>query len=123
MTRSLPPEWDGAGATLDLVAFYDHVRVPAADVPGEVDGRWTVVTSHLVRERMVMAARAVGAAKRVLDAIARYLADIAIGHYLAHSALYRLALDETPSRADASEVMRDIIARDLLKPWRAGRSR
>lgn len=167
--------------------FYTDARVPASDILGELDQGWTVVTAHLVRERMVMAARAVGATKRVLDVIAGYvsgrsqfghplskfqvvqhkLADISIGHYMAQSALYRLAQDPQPSKVDAakvktfaaelycraaieamqlsggygythefemqrhfrdsrlypvgggsSEVMRDIVARDVLKPFR-----
>lgn len=171
--------------------FYDNVHVPATTVLGELHGGWKVVTSHLVRERMVMAARAVGATKRVLDVTAKYvserhqfghpiadfqvvqhkLADIAIQHYVAQSGLYRLAQEKEPSRTESSivktfaaelycraaieamqlsggygythefemqrhfrdsriypigggssEVMRDIVARDLLRPYRNARA-
>jgi alkylation response protein AidB-like acyl-CoA dehydrogenase len=104
--------------------FYDNVRVPSAGLFGELNGGWNIVTSHLVRERIVMAARAVGATKRVLDVVAKYvserhqfghplaefqvvahkIADIAIQHYVAQSALYRLAQEASPSRTDASMV-------------------
>jgi alkylation response protein AidB-like acyl-CoA dehydrogenase len=104
--------------------FYDEVRVPATSMFGDLDGGWKVITSHLVRERIVMAARAVGATKRVLDIAAKYvserhqfghaladfqvvqhkLAEIAIQHYAAQSALYRLATDACPSRTHSSMV-------------------
>lgn len=104
--------------------FYDNVKVPADDVFGTFGDGWSLITSHLVRERTIMAARAVGATKRILDVISRYvsereqfghpladfqvvqhkLADIALQHFVAQSAVYRLANDENPSRPNSSMV-------------------
>jgi alkylation response protein AidB-like acyl-CoA dehydrogenase len=90
---------------------YTDVRVHRDGILGRLDAGWEVVTSHLVRERAVMAARAVGATRRLLDITTRYLcereqfghpladfqvlqhklADIAIELQLARAGLYALA--------------------------------
>lgn len=91
--------------------FYTDVRVRRDDILGELNGGWTVITSHLIRERAVMAARAVGATRRLLDITSQYvcerhqfghpladfqvlqhkLADVAIDLEMARAGLYRLA--------------------------------
>jgi alkylation response protein AidB-like acyl-CoA dehydrogenase len=64
--------------------LYTDVRVHRDDILGRVDAGWEVVTSHLVRERAVMAARAVGATRRLLDITATYLCEREqFGHPLA----------------------------------------
>ena len=102
--------------------FYTDVRVHRDDVLGELDRGWAIVTSHLARERAVMAARAVGATRRLLDITAKYLcereqfghpladfqvlqhrlADIAIELRMARAGLYELA--ERMAAGDAEPV-------------------
>jgi alkylation response protein AidB-like acyl-CoA dehydrogenase len=91
--------------------YYADVRVPPDSILGELDGGWSVLTSHLARERLVMAARAVGGTRAVLDLAADYarqrvqfgrpladfqviqhkLANIRIELQVARSALYDVA--------------------------------
>jgi acyl-CoA dehydrogenase len=102
--------------------FYSDVRVHRDDVLGELGRGWAIVTSHLARERAVMAARAVGATRRLLDITAKYLcereqfghpladfqvlqhrlADIAIELRMARAGLYELA--ERMAAGDAEPV-------------------
>jgi acyl-CoA dehydrogenase len=90
---------------------YTDVRVHSDDILGEREQAWTVLTGHLARERAFMAARAVGATRRLLDITAQYacereqfghpladfqvlqhkLADIAIELRMARAGLYALA--------------------------------
>lgn len=90
---------------------YTDVRAGSGDILGELDQAWAVLGSHLARERAFMAARAVGATRRLLDITAKYvcereqfgrpladfqvlqhkLADIAIELQMARAGLYALA--------------------------------
>ena len=106
---------------------YTDVRVPSDDILGERDQAWTVLTGHLARERAFMAARAVGATRRLLDITAQYacereqfghpladfqvlqhkLADIAIELRMARAGLYALAegvVQGTATPLDAAAV-------------------
>jgi acyl-CoA dehydrogenase len=107
--------------------FYNDVRAHREDILGEPGGGWVVVTRHLIRERAVMAARAVGATRRLLDITSRYvcerqqfghpladfqvlqhkLADIAIDLQMARAGLYSLAermVEGTAGPVDAAMV-------------------
>jgi acyl-CoA dehydrogenase len=106
---------------------YTDVRVHSDDILGELDQAWTVLTGHLARERAFMAARAVGATRRLLDITAQYacereqfghpladfqvlqhkLADIAIELRMARAGLYALAdgvVQGTATPLDAAAV-------------------
>lgn len=106
---------------------YTDVQVHRDDIFGELDQGWTVVTGHLARERAFMAARAVGATRRLLDISAKYvcereqfghpladfqvlqhkLADIAIELQMARAGLYALAegvMQGTATPVDAATV-------------------
>lgn len=104
--------------------FYNEVEVPGAgSVLGELNQGWRVVTGHLARERLTMAARAVGATRDVLDLAAAYalqrhqfghpladfqaiqhkLAGIRIDHQVARAALHELARDVVAGTADAAD--------------------
>jgi acyl-CoA dehydrogenase len=106
---------------------YTDVQVHAGDILGELDQAWTVLGSHLARERAFMAARAVGATRRLLDVTAQYvcereqfghpladfqvlqhkLADVAIELQMARAGLYALAdgvVQGTATPLDAAAV-------------------
>jgi acyl-CoA dehydrogenase len=106
---------------------YTDVQVHRDDVLGELDQGWTVVSGHLARERAFMAARAVGATRRLLDITAKYvcereqfghpladfqvlqhkLADVAIELRMARAGLYALAegvVQGTATPVDAAAV-------------------
>jgi acyl-CoA dehydrogenase len=106
---------------------YTDVRVHSDDILGEREQAWTVLTGHLARERAFMAARAVGATRRLLDITAQYacereqfghpladfqvlqhkLADIAIELRMARAGLYALAegvVQGTATPLDAAAV-------------------
>jgi acyl-CoA dehydrogenase len=106
---------------------YTDVRVHSDDILGELEQAWTVLTGHLARERAFMAARAVGATRRLLDITAQYacereqfghpladfqvlqhkLADIAIELRMARAGLYALAegvVQGTATPLDAAAV-------------------
>jgi len=171
--------------------FFDDVRVPRDAVFGGESGGWRVISGHLVRERAIMSARAIGATAGLLDDTAEYvsqrvqfghaladhqavqhkLADIRIQLRVARAALYELAAEEATGAAvpadaaavkvfatemylnaantclqvtggfgytndfpaerhlrdarayvvggGSSEVLRNVIARELLRPFRA----
>jgi acyl-CoA dehydrogenase len=100
--------------------FFDDVRVPANAVLGEVNHGWDVIGSHLARERLIMAARAIGATQSLLDETADYvcnrqqfgkplsehqavqhkLADIRLEVQVARSALYDVAREEADGGAE-----------------------
>lgn len=103
--------------------FYTGVRVPEGSILGELNQGWKVVTGHLARERLTMAARAVGATRDVLDLAAGYalerhqfghpladfqaiqhkLASIRIEYQVARAALHELARDVVAGRADVTD--------------------
>jgi len=100
--------------------FFDDVRVPASSVLGEVNHGWEVLSSHLVRERLIMAARAIGATQSLLEVTSDYvcnrhqfgkalsdhqavqhkLADIQLELQVARSALYDVAREEADHGAE-----------------------
>ena len=107
--------------------FFDDVRVPGDAVLGELNKGWGVIGGHLVRERLIMAARAVGATQSLLDITAEYvcnrrqfdkpladhqavqhkLADIRLEVQVAKSALYDVVRQEVQGDAqfvDAASV-------------------
>ena len=106
---------------------YTDVRAGSGDILGELDQAWAVLGSHLARERAFMAARAVGATRRLLDITAKYvcereqfghpladfqvlqhkLADVAIELQMARAGLYALAegvVQGTATPTDAAAV-------------------
>jgi alkylation response protein AidB-like acyl-CoA dehydrogenase len=145
--RTAPPEERHAGITLFLVdgttpgitatkldtigywstgvyqMFYDDVRLPADAVLGEVGGGWGLLRQHLIRERMTIASRAVGAMREVLEqsviyatqrrqfgkpiadfqAVAHKLADIRIDYQMARTAAHTLAQQMAAGNADATD--------------------
>jgi acyl-CoA dehydrogenase len=103
--------------------LYSGVRVPQGAILGELNQGWKVITGHLARERLTMAARAVGATRDVLDlatdhalrreqfghpladfqAIQHKLASIRIDYQVARAALHELARDVVAGRADVTD--------------------
>lgn len=55
--------------------FFEDVRVPAADVLGEVGAGFRYLVSHLAQERMTIAVAAVAAARAALSETIQYTAD------------------------------------------------
>jgi alkylation response protein AidB-like acyl-CoA dehydrogenase len=53
--------------------YFDNVRVPRGSVLGEVNRGWEYIVGHLERERMCVAAGAMGHAKQVLNEIVEYV--------------------------------------------------
>jgi acyl-CoA dehydrogenase len=90
---------------------FDSVRVPLTDLVGSLGGGWSILTSHLERERISMAAKCVGAMQAVmrdatdwantrvqfgrplskLPVIRHKLADMTSDIYLARLATYHAA--------------------------------
>jgi alkylation response protein AidB-like acyl-CoA dehydrogenase len=101
----------GAWQNSTYHAWLRDVRVPGDRVLGQLHNGWKVLGGHLERERMILCARAVGAARAVLDQAVAYarereqfgkplaefqviqhkLADIAIELHVARAATYELA--------------------------------
>lgn len=53
--------------------FFSNVRIPAADVVGEVDMAWRHLMRGLSVERMIIAAMSLGSAQRALDDVLAYV--------------------------------------------------
>lgn len=103
---------------------FDQVRVPAQHLLGKLNQGWDVLTGHLERERINIAAKCLGAMRNVLDLAARYsnqrvqfgrplakmpvirhkLAEMAMSLYTSKLATYRAAslyARQLPCRAEA----------------------
>ncbi|HEY1628184.1 MAG TPA: acyl-CoA dehydrogenase family protein [Streptosporangiaceae bacterium] len=102
---------------------WTDVLVPVKSVLGDVGDGWRVLRGHLVRERLTIAARAVGAMTEILELAVKYakereqfgsaiasfqavqhkLADIRIDLQIARSALYNLADQVVAGQADPTD--------------------
>ena len=103
----------GDWATGTYRVFLTDVRVPATSLLGELNGGWKVLNGHLVRERLVMAARAVGATQSLLDDTAEYICNRhQFGHPLAdfqvlQHKLANIRIELQVARAGLYEVARE----------------
>jgi alkylation response protein AidB-like acyl-CoA dehydrogenase len=142
-TFLIEPGWDGIESrplsTLGdwtnrtYEVFYTDVDLPADCVLGEVGSGWNVSSGHLTRERLMMAARAIGATSAVLTDAARYvsqrhqfghpisgfqtvrhkLADIRIDLLMARAGLYDVAGRANEPDASRDAAMVKVYAGDL----------
>jgi acyl-CoA dehydrogenase len=107
--RALTTLGDWTSRTYEV--FYTDAMIPADGVLGEIGAGWAVARSHLTRERLMMAARAIGATAAVLEQTADFvstrtqfghplaqfqvvrhkLADISIELLMARAGLYQVA--------------------------------
>jgi alkylation response protein AidB-like acyl-CoA dehydrogenase len=107
-TRALTTLGDWTNRTFEV--FYTDVTVPADSVLGEIGGGWAVARRHLTRERLMMAARAVGATAAVLEQTADFVATrTQFGHPLADFQVVRhkladISIDLMMARAGLREV-------------------
>jgi 3-oxocholest-4-en-26-oyl-CoA dehydrogenase alpha subunit len=62
----------GGGTT--TATYYDDVHVPVANVVGEIDGGWRLITTQLNHERVALAAMG-GRALELSEAVRRWAAD------------------------------------------------
>jgi alkylation response protein AidB-like acyl-CoA dehydrogenase len=103
--------------------FFTDVRVPATSVIGDVGDGWKVISSHLIRERLIMAARAVGATDALLteatdhvqhrrqfdhlisdfQVVRHRLADMYIDLRMARSALFDIAAQAVEGASVAAD--------------------
>jgi len=103
--------------------FLTDVRVSANMAVGEIGDGWRVISGHLTRERLIMAARAIGATQALLDEATGYvrmrkqfghaiadfqvirhrLADMYIQLRVARSALFDVASQATGGEAVATD--------------------
>lgn len=72
-SRPLSTLGDWTNRTYEV--FYTDVALPSDSMLGELGGGWKVSSGHLTRERLMMAARAIGATSSVLIDTARYLSQ------------------------------------------------
>jgi acyl-CoA dehydrogenase len=70
LARRLNTLGDWAAGTYEV--FLTDLRVPETAILGELDHGWAVINGHLTRERLIMAARAIGATSAVLQEAAQY---------------------------------------------------
>jgi acyl-CoA dehydrogenase len=122
--RALTTLGDWTNRTYEV--FYTGTVIPADNVLGEPGGGWAVARAHLARERLMMAARAIGATAAVLEQTADFvstrtqfghplaqfqvvrhkLADISIDLLMARAGLYEVtrAATSAPAASDAARV-------------------
>ena len=109
-TRALTTLGDWTNRTYEV--FYTDVAVPAANVLGEIGTGWAVARRHLARERLMMAARAIGATAAVLEQTADFVTTRSqFGHPLAQFQVVRhkladISIELLMARAGLYEVAR-----------------
>jgi acyl-CoA dehydrogenase len=110
--RALTTLGDWTSRTYEV--FYTDAAIPAASVLGELGGGWAVARSHLTRERLMMAARAVGATAAILDQTASFVSTrTQFGHPLAQFQVVRhkladISIELLMARAGLYEVARAV---------------
>lgn len=129
--RPLNTVGDWTSTTYEV--FYTDVRVPADDVLGGLGQGWRVARAHLARERLMMAARAIGATAGILAETIAYLsrreqfghpladfqvvrhklADIGLELRMARAGLYDVARDAGSERAVVDAAMVKVYASEL----------
>jgi alkylation response protein AidB-like acyl-CoA dehydrogenase len=111
-TRALTTLGDWTNRTYEV--FYTDVAVPADNILGEIGTGWAVARRHLARERLMMAARAIGATAAVLEQTADFVSTrTQFGHPLAQFQVVRhkladISIELLMARAGLYEVARRV---------------